>query len=60
LRRGGELEEDKHILEGFEESYLDNTMGDLNTLLNLKFVGKDKMVRVYSKELYDEVEGFIN
>jgi hypothetical protein len=44
----------------FEESCLGNTMGDLNTLLDLDFTGKDKIVRVYSKELYDEVEGFID
>jgi hypothetical protein len=60
LRRGGELEEDKHILGVFEESCLGKTMGDLNTLLDLDFAGEDKILRVYSKEFYDEVEGFID
>jgi hypothetical protein len=35
-------------------------MGDLNTLLDLDFAGEDKIVWVCSKELYDEVEGFID
>jgi hypothetical protein len=60
LRRGGELEEDKHISGVFEESCLGDTMGDLNTLLDLDFAGEDKIVWVCSKELYDEVEGFID
>jgi hypothetical protein len=60
LRRGGELEEDKHISGVFEESCLGDTMGDLNTLLDLDFAHEDKIVRVYSKKLYDGVEGFID
>jgi hypothetical protein len=32
----------------------------LNTLLDLDFAGEDKIVWVCSKELYDEVEGFID
>jgi hypothetical protein len=42
-----------------EESPLDDTVGDLNTLLNLEFEGEDKLVYVDSKEFIDEVEGFI-
>jgi hypothetical protein len=35
-------------------------MRDLNTLLNLDFASKDKMVRMYSNELCDEIGGFVN
>jgi hypothetical protein len=60
LRRRGELEEKKYVSGVFKESYLNITMEDLNTMLNLDFANEDKMVRVYSKEVYNEIEGFID
>jgi hypothetical protein len=46
----GELEDDEYIPGMIEESRLDDTVGDLNTLLNSDFEGEDKLVRVDSKE----------
>jgi hypothetical protein len=45
----GELEDDEYIPGMIEESCLDDTMEDLNALLNLDFEGEDKLVQVDSK-----------
>lgn len=60
LKRASELLDDECISRVFEESYLKNTIGELKTLLYLGFKGEDKIVHVHSKELYDEVEEFID
>ena len=60
MKKAGELEEDRHILEMFEKLYLGDFIKGLNTLLNLKFEGEDKLVCMNSKEFHDEIEGLID
>jgi len=50
LKKAGEFEEDDCISRVFKESCLGDTMGVLNTLLDLSFKGEDKVVHVHSKE----------
>lgn len=60
LKKVGEVEDDEHISGLFEESGLNDTMGELRFLLESRIEGEDKIVNVHLKELYDEVGGYIN
>jgi len=44
----------------FEESSLGGTMEELRFQLESSFEDEDKILYVYSKELYNEVVGYIN
>ena len=60
MKEEGALIADEYISGVFEESCLGDTMGDLHLLLDSDFEGDDKIVKVYSKEFYDEVKEFMD
>lgn len=52
------LDEGEYISGVFEEACLGDTMSELQLLLYSDVVEDDKIVKVYSKEFYDEVKKF--
>ena len=59
MKERDELSDEKFVSGVFEESCLNDTMSDLQSLLDLDFKDKDKVVSIYSNEFYDEVKEFV-